>query len=217
MHSCIGSIYPPNRELGFDSFVRVCVCAHREAPAACVNPVWDVLLRLPWTRRGRELGVTVGTALITVAGVAVGVDTAACAAAGLPNLPIPLAGRYYTTTAIVVPCAPRCSRPVHSVDRRQRVARPSSFDLMRVSRAGNTSASVTMQPCAARNSSVWTDLHAAQPAASQDQPSPAAPARAPARAPACSSLSFWPGSCALEAQVQAGNMRLVSPASSVSR
>jgi hypothetical protein len=88
-------------------FVRACVRAptERHPLYASIRPGMSCFASRG-RGRGRGLGVTVGTALVTVVGVAVGVDT---------NLPIPLAGRYYTTTVIVVLCASRCNRPVHSL------------------------------------------------------------------------------------------------------
>jgi hypothetical protein len=92
-----GSIYPPNREIGFVSFVRSCVRAERHPLYASIRPGMSCFASRG-RGRGRGLGVAVGaavgTALGAVVGVAVGVDTAASAAVGPPNLPIPLAGRY---------------------------------------------------------------------------------------------------------------------------
>jgi len=92
--------------------------------------------------RQSGLGCLASPPVDAAVGVAVGLDTAACVAAGPPNLPIPLAGRYYTTTACISLQPPGAL----VVDRQQRVALPSPFDLIRASRAGNTSASCTMQP-----------------------------------------------------------------------
>jgi hypothetical protein len=76
-----GSLYPPNREIGFVSFVCACMCARSRAPAVCINPAWDVL-RLPWTRPwawiGRDRGRGRGCG---------GVGTAVGAALGPPNYP----------------------------------------------------------------------------------------------------------------------------------
>jgi hypothetical protein len=84
-----------NREIGFVSFVRVCVCVQRGTrsmrqsglgfPSPLVATAVGVDLAWPWARlEGTDLGAVVG--------VAVGVDTAASAAVGPPNLPICLRG-----------------------------------------------------------------------------------------------------------------------------
>jgi hypothetical protein len=93
-----------NREIGFVSFVCVCVRvrAERHPLYASIRPG----MSFASCGRGRRcgfgvaVGAAVGTDLGAVVGVAVGVDTAASAAVGPPNLPICLRGaldKYCTT------------------------------------------------------------------------------------------------------------------------